>query len=125
MNDVVEFDEDEDEDEDDVESEDEFDLKHKKWGRYITIEPPESHESFEIMENFVTEITDKNLKNRILDALGNRKPFANFKNLIETSNYREQWFAFKQRKLEEFVWEILNNENFPLNQEDCTMVIYL
>jgi len=121
MNDVVEF----DEDEDDVESEDEFDLKHKKWGRYITIEPPESHESFEIMENFVTEITDKNLKNRILDALGNRKPFANFKNLIETSNYREQWFAFKQRKLEEFVWEILNNENFPLNQEDCTMVIYL
>ena len=112
MNDVVEFDEDE------AESDNEFDLNHPKWERYITIEPPESHESFEIMESFVTEITDKSLKNRILNALVNRKPFANFKNLIETSNYREQWFAFKQRKLEEFVWEILNNENFLLNQED-------
>ena len=112
MNDVVEFDEDE------AESDNEFNLNHYKWERYITIEPPESHESFEIMESFVTEITNKNLKNRILNALGNRKPFANFKNLIETSNYREQWFAFKQRKLEEYVWEYLIGENFPLNQED-------
>jgi len=112
MYDVVEFDDDEDE------SDNEFELNHFKWARYITIEPPESHESFEIMERFVAEITDKNLKDRILNALGNRKPFANFKNLIETSNYREQWFAFKQRKLEEYVWDYLVSENFSLNQED-------
>ncbi|MCK9210170.1 MAG: UPF0158 family protein [Prolixibacteraceae bacterium] len=95
-----------------------FNLHHKKWKRCITVEPPESSESFGIMESFVDEVEDKNLKKRVINALSNRRPFANFKNLIETSNYREQWFAFKQRKLEEYVWENLINENFSLNQED-------
>jgi hypothetical protein len=93
-------------------------LHHKKWEKCITVEPPESSESFGIMESFIDEVDDNNLTKRLINALSNRKPFANFKGLVESSNYRAQWFAFKQRKLEEYVWENLINENFSLNQED-------
>ncbi len=87
-------------------------LHHKKWKRCITVEPPESSESFGIMERFIDEVDDKTLVKRLINALSNRRPFANFKGLVESSKYREQWFAFKQRKLEEYVWENLINENF-------------
>lgn len=93
-------------------------LHHKKWKKCITVVPPESSESFGIMESFIDEVDDKNLKKRVINALSNRRPFANFKSLVESSKYREQWFAFKQRKLEEYVWENLIDENFSLNQED-------
>ncbi len=93
-------------------------LHHKKWKKCITVEPPESSESFGIMESFIGEVDDKTLTKRLINALSNRRPFANFKGLVESSKYREQWFAFKQRKLEELVWDNLINENFPLNQED-------
>ncbi|MCL4483536.1 MAG: UPF0158 family protein [Bacteroidetes bacterium] len=86
-------------------------LKYETWEKCITIEPRESRESFGIMESFIDEVNDKSLKKRLINALSNRRPFANFKNLIETSNYREQWFAFKQKKLEKSVWENLIGEN--------------
>lgn len=99
-----EFDEDEDEDEDEQK------FLHYDWETYITVEPRESSESFKIMERFVDEVNDKNLKNKLINALNNRKPFANFKNIVESSNYRESWFAFKQQQLEILVWDELGYE---------------
>jgi hypothetical protein len=99
--------------EDDEGSEGENNLNFRKWEKCITVEPPESSESFAIMEGFIGEIRDNNLKKKVIFALGNRKPFANFKDLVETSNYRELWFAFKQKKMEEYVWKNLVNEILP------------
>jgi hypothetical protein len=95
------------EDEDD---EDEQKFLHEDWETYITVEPRESHESFEIMEKFVEEVNDKTLKNKLINALNNRKPFAHYKDIVESSNYRKEWFAFKQRQLEIMVWEELQVE---------------
>lgn len=86
-------------------------LKHDKWETYIRIEPPESSESFDIMEKFVAELDDEKLAKRLINALNDRRPFANFKNLIDQSGYREKWFTFKKRKLEEYVWETLSHNN--------------
>lgn len=97
------FTEDDEEEEDDV-----LDLQHENWEKCITVEPPESSESFTIMENFVSEVGDKNLKQKLINALSNRRPFANFRNIIDGSQYRKEWFAFKQRKLEEYVWRDLS-----------------
>ncbi len=94
----------------DDEDEDEQRFLHEDWETYITVEPRESHESFKIMEKFVEEINDKNLNNKLINVLNNRKPFANFKNIVESSNYREDWFAFKQRQLEILVWDELQVE---------------
>jgi hypothetical protein len=83
---------------------------HDEWDTYITVEPRESSESFAIMKKFVDEVNDKILKNKLINALNNRKPFANFKNIVESSNYRKEWFAFKQHQLEIMVWEELQFE---------------
>lgn len=99
---------------DDEDEEDEFDLQHTKWEKCISVEPPESRESFEIMENFIDEVDDKYLQKKLVNALERRHPFANFKNTIENSDYRKAWFAFKQSKLEEYVWRDIE---FELNPE--------
>jgi hypothetical protein len=83
---------------------------HDEWDTYITVEPRESSKSFAIMKKFVDEVNDKSLKNKLINALNNRKPFANFKNIVESSNYRKEWFAFKQHQLEIMVWEELQIE---------------
>ncbi len=97
-------------DEDEDEDEDEQKFLHENWETYITVEPRESSESFKIMEKFVDVVNDKNLKNKLINALNNRKPFANFKNIVESSNYRKEWFAYKQKQLEMKVWEELEYE---------------
>lgn len=83
---------------------------HEEWETYISIEPRESSESFGIMEKFVYKVSDEKLKNKLINALNNRRPFANFKSIVESSNYRKEWFAFKQRQLEMMVWEELEYE---------------
>ena len=95
----------------DLEEDDEdgtMNLKSETWEKCLTVEPRESSESFRIMEDFVAGIDDKNMKNKLINALSNRKPFANFKMMVEQSKFREEWFAFKQKKLEELVWEELS-----------------
>ena len=100
----------ENEDDEDDEDENEQKFLHEDWENCITVEPRESSESFKIMERFVDELNDKSLKNKLVNALNNRKPFANFKNIVESSNYRKEWFALKQHQLEIMVWEELQFE---------------
>ena len=78
-------------------------FKHQQWDKCIVVEPPESRESFKIMERFVAEVDDNLLRYRLIDALKKRRPFANFKYLVETSRFRQTWFDFKQQQLEAMV----------------------
>lgn len=74
-----------------------------EWERNIRIEPTESFESFRIMEQFIDEVDNRHLKNNLQNALEGKKPFRNFKNIVECSDYRQNWFDFKQKCLEEHV----------------------
>jgi hypothetical protein len=74
-----------------------------KWEDKIEIEPLESRESFEIMENFVNYLPACKEKNRLSDAISGYKPFANFNRLIHDSDYRENWFEFRTKLLEKYV----------------------
>lgn len=80
------------------------------WTNVIRIEPPESWQSFKIMEDFIeTGISeDDSMKSRLWDALSKRRPFQHFKILIEGSRYRQCWFDFKRSWIEEFVLEQLS-----------------
>ncbi|MBI4645185.1 MAG: hypothetical protein HY738_00990 [Bacteroidia bacterium] len=89
------------------ESLDSMDLQHSKWESCITFEPLESHESFKIMEQFVKSIADRRLREKLINALDRRKPFANFKAIIDNSPYRQDWFDFKKQWLENHVKELL------------------
>ncbi len=71
--------------------------------KFVQIEKYSSNYGFEIMAEFAESLNDRNqLKTMIINALNRSKPFRNFKHIIETSNLREDWFAFKHQKL--MVW---------------------
>jgi hypothetical protein len=57
------------------------------------------------MEDFTNSLPETvGLKNQLKFALGNKKPFRQFKFLIDRSGvYREQWFAFKDEQLRQWV----------------------
>lgn len=85
------------------------DLKkvNKKNAGFIKIEGLESFESFKIMENFTDQLTDVYLKQKLETALNRKKPFQNFKYVIDNSNYRNDWFDFKHKAIEQIVKSIL------------------
>eukprot|EP01156_Anaeramoeba_ignava_P011199 Anaeramoba_ignava/a482295_7.p3 GENE.a482295_7~~a482295_7.p3 ORF type:complete len:188 (-),score=23.69 a482295_7:88-651(-) len=79
-------------------------IKHKEWKRCKEIEPMESREGFKVMANFTDEVDDITLKSKLINALNNRRPFANFKYIVETSDYRQKWFDFRKKEYEYHVW---------------------
>ena len=85
-------------------------LKHENWQNCLTIEPMESHDSFKRMEYFVDEVKDINLQEKLINALNRKKPFANFKYLIEDSDYRQHWLDFRQAQYELYVWDIIKTD---------------
>lgn len=81
----------------------EFEWKHKEWPNSIAIAPLEASESFEIMSGFAMQIGNLMFQNKLLKVLEGKKPFANFKRTIDSSNYRQAWFDYKQKALENHV----------------------
>lgn len=75
--------------------------KHK--ADFIKFETLESFESFKIMELFVEQLSDENLKSELENVLANKKPFQNFKHKVDHSDFRQNWFDFKQKELEQKV----------------------
>ena len=85
----------------------EVESKHDQWEHCVEFEPLQSFESFKIMEQFVDNVKNVKLKYQLERALNNRRPFAHFKNLIDSSDYRQDWFDFKQKWLESYVNNLL------------------
>src|ERR1035437_2163757 len=84
-----------------------FKPKYTHWKKYITIEPMVPNESFKIMEKFVDQLDNSRLRTQLVHALQNRKPFANFKYIIDNSEIRQEWFDFKDKMLQEYVSSII------------------
>ena len=80
------------------------------WGDYVEIEKPQSKDNFEIMVNFAEHLGDNNqIKNKLFNALNKKKPFREFKFVVDNSGkYRQQWFDFKSSQLEKWVVERFN-----------------
>lgn len=79
---------------------------------FIKLEVLQSFESFKIMERFVEQIDDQLFKAKLENALHRRKPFRNFKYLIDDSDFRQDWFDFKQNELEKRVENELKHGEF-------------
>lgn len=79
-------------------------FNHANWENCMEFEPLVSNESFRIMEDFVAQLKNIPLQNKLLNALSNRKPFANFKRIIDNSGeFRQQWFDFKENELLKYI----------------------
>lgn len=75
------------------------------YDKLIEFEAMDSRESFQIMEDFAEQISDQRFQDLTFKALNRPRPFRNFKDLVEYSEYREEWFAFKQTRMNDWVQE--------------------
>lgn len=72
----------------------------------------ESSDSFRVMADFAEQLTDANLKDKLITALRRKKPFSNFKFLIDNaSEQRQSWFDFKNKPYFEWVEEQIKIQN--------------
>ncbi len=84
--------------------EDDLEKLNNSFGDFIEIEKPQSNDSFEIMADFTEQVDNNKLKNELINALNKKKPFREFKFVIDNSGiYRQEWFDFKSAKLKQWV----------------------
>lgn len=66
--------------------------------KYLEFNPMESRESYQIMQDFIDQLDDGRLADRLFNAIQKKRPFANFKAEIDHSGpYREMWFHFRDQ----------------------------
>ena len=77
---------------------DELEKLDKNFSEYQEIGAMKSRESFEMMADFAEKVSDKYLRNKLIEALHSNKPFRAFKFTIDNSPERQNWFAFKNNR---------------------------
>ncbi len=84
--------------------------------RYLTIDYNGSSSAYDDMVNFIDTVSDVKLRNRLQNAVNNKKPFANFKSIIKASKEVERWYEFKSecRYQRAKKWLADNNIELPL-----------
>ena len=84
--------------------EEELEEIEHQWGDYIKLEKMSSREAFQIMEDFLDEISNKGIRERLVYALNSNRPFKNFKYEVDyDEEVRQQWFQFKAHRYQEWV----------------------
>lgn len=80
------------------------------WENFVKIEKMSSREAFRLMENFTSQVSNIEIRNRLVHALNRNKPFKNFKYEVDyDETVRQEWFKYKANKYEEWVREYLEN----------------
>ncbi|WPR74760.1 UPF0158 family protein [Algoriphagus sp. NG3] len=74
-------------------------------GNYMRFQQMDSREAFQVMEDFANSLTNASFRDHLLEQLSARKPFQNFKYVIDSSKYRQDWFDFRRQAYIEFVRE--------------------
>jgi hypothetical protein len=75
---------------------------------FIKFEVLASYDSFKIMERFADQLPENKLKLKLENALRMKKPFQNFNRSIDNSDFRQNWFDFKQNELKKIAEIQLN-----------------
>lgn len=79
----------------------------KDQDKYLRFESMSSNQAFKVMEHFADSLSDLKFKGMVCNRLSRKGPFQNFKLLVESSEYRQDWFDFRDRASIEWVKEQL------------------
>ncbi|MBK6330978.1 MAG: hypothetical protein IPF62_10840 [Bacteroidetes bacterium] len=84
---------------------DEIKQLENDYANYFEIDKWTSREAFEMMNDFAEQLTDnKQLQSELFVALNKKKPFREFKFVIDDAgDYRQVWFDFRNKQQHEFV----------------------
>lgn len=63
--------------------------------KFLPIENIHSSVGFRVMEDFIETVNNTGLQKQLVEALRRKRPFANFKHLIDNSSERQNWFDFR------------------------------
>jgi hypothetical protein len=64
--------------------------------RFVSVPQTESHEAYRVMEDFIPQVENQHLRERLADAIAGKGAFRRFKDvLLSHPNVRERWFAFE------------------------------
>jgi Uncharacterised protein family (UPF0158) len=83
--------------------EEELEKSEENFMDYQEMDAMQSSDSFKVMEDFAEQISDVKLKKQLINALEKRKPFREFKFVVDDSLERQNWFAFKEKCYMEWV----------------------
>lgn len=84
--------------------------------RYVPLSSPsDSRNDYQVMAAFVTQLPEDKYKYKMEAALEGRKPFRNFKDQVDNSPHRQDWFKFQyaaqlQEYREHLRWELDEEE---------------
>ena len=78
--------------------------------RVLRIEPLPSRVLFRIMVYFVNSLPEGIEKEKLQMSLRYRKPFSSFKQTLVYTSQRENWFAFKEKQMQEIIEEWMSDE---------------
>lgn len=93
-------------------------IVNNEGGRYADIPRKPSYEAYNLMVEFTSSVTNKNLKEKLDIALDSKGAFRRFKNVIaDYPDEEKRWFAFKDKKLREEVVEWLNDLGIEPKQD--------
>tara|TARA_B100000745_G_C19954505_1_gene322401 strand:- start:177 stop:584 length:408 start_codon:yes stop_codon:yes gene_type:complete len=79
-----------------------IDKVEEDWDNYDQFEKMTSNQGFEVMKDFADSLKDSEFQEKIYNRLYRPRPFQNFKNLIDNSDYRQNWFDFKAKAYIDF-----------------------
>jgi hypothetical protein len=62
---------------------------------------------YKVMEAFCLGVEDEDLRERLLDAIRGSGAFRRFKNTVDRGGIADEWYDYRQRRIEEFIAEWL------------------
>jgi len=79
-------------------------------GRFQEIPKIPSHESYRIMERFISSIADERIRNRLLGAIRGKGSFRRFKDTVrEWPEIEKRWHSFKDKAMRKEVLDWLES----------------
>jgi len=102
---------------DEVLAEHEVEEEDLESDRYWYIDPIPSWEAYNFMVEFIETVENEELKRRLSIAINGRGAFRMFKaTLYEYPEEQKRWFAFHDKKMEQYTDEWLENLSFALKK---------
>ena len=80
------------------------------WDHVVELREMPSFEAFRVMEDFAYKVDD-DFHDDLMETLNKGKPFANFKELVESSEYRKEWLEYRDQRYLEYTERLLREED--------------
>ena len=83
---------------------------------WVALPGKDDWDEYRVMEEFCEGLPEGMARTRLQDAIHGKGAFRRFKDMIHTVEVAEQWYAFRQGELAEFVGEWLKGEGIEYRE---------